>query len=66
MKESSASTASILLIIFVVLKLTGCIDWSWLWVLSPLWIPAAFVGVVLLLCFIIQVLGIGTIRRNRN
>jgi hypothetical protein len=27
-----------LLIIFVVLKLVGVIHWSWIWVLSPLWI----------------------------
>ena len=34
--------ASILTIVFVVLKLTDSIDWSWLWVLSHLWISAAF------------------------
>jgi hypothetical protein len=28
----------ILLIVFVVLKLTGNIDWSWWWVLSPIWV----------------------------
>ena len=26
-------------IVFIYLKLTHHIDWSWLWVLSPLWIP---------------------------
>ena len=26
--------------IFVVLKLTGNINWSWLWVLPPIWICA--------------------------
>ena len=26
---------------FVVLKLLGKIDWPWLWVLSPFWIPFA-------------------------
>ena len=25
-------------IVFIVLKLCGVISWSWLWVLSPLWI----------------------------
>jgi len=36
----------ILTLIFIVLKLTGLIDWSWVWVLSPLWILAlvALVG----------------------
>ena len=28
----------LLTILFVALKLTGQIDWSWLWVLSPMWI----------------------------
>jgi ribose/xylose/arabinose/galactoside ABC-type transport system permease subunit len=27
-----------LTLIFVAFKLVGVIDWSWLWVLSPLWI----------------------------
>jgi hypothetical protein len=27
-----------LLVVFIVLKLTGNIDWIWFWVLSPLWI----------------------------
>ena len=32
----------LLTIVFIVLKLIGVIGWSWLWVLSPLWIPIAF------------------------
>jgi hypothetical protein len=28
----------LLAIVFIVLKLVGVITWSWLWVLSPLWI----------------------------
>lgn len=31
----------LLAIVFITLKLTGYIAWSWWWVLSPLWIPAA-------------------------
>lgn len=30
--------ASVLTVVFVVLKLVGVIDWKWIWVLSPLWI----------------------------
>ncbi len=26
-------------VVFIVLKLCAVIDWSWLWVLSPFWIP---------------------------
>lgn len=36
----------LLAIVFIVLKLTETIDWSWWWVLSPIWIPAALVIVV--------------------
>jgi hypothetical protein len=34
---------SILTLIFITLKLTGYIAWSWWWVLSPLWIPFAII-----------------------
>lgn len=37
------------LIVFVVLKLTGEVDWSWWLVLAPLWIPLAFVFVLFLI-----------------
>lgn len=40
---------SILLVAFIVLKLCGVITWSWLWVLSPLWIPIALVLIILLI-----------------
>ena len=30
---------SVLTMLFIALKLTGYIAWSWWWVLSPLWIP---------------------------
>ena len=38
----------LLAILFIALKLTGYIDWSWWWVLSPIWIPAVAVIAVLL------------------
>jgi hypothetical protein len=43
-KSSSSSSSGIgflglLTIVFVTLKLLDKIDWSWWWVLSPLWIP---------------------------
>ena len=33
----------LLTVAFIVLKLTNYIDWSWWWVLSPIWIPVALV-----------------------
>lgn len=35
-----------LLLLFIGLKLTGYINWSWWWVMSPLLIPVGLVGVV--------------------
>lgn len=43
-----------LTLLFIILKLFGAIQWSWIWVFSPLWIPLAFglsfiLGIVLLI-----------------
>lgn len=48
--KSSESSGGItfvglLTIVFITLKLCNVIDWSWWWVLSPLWIPFACVAV---------------------
>ena len=51
--DSSSSSSSgiglggLLLVLFVGLKLTGYISWSWWWVLAPAWVPAVIVCVVL-------------------
>lgn len=37
---------TLLAIAFIVLKLCHVIEWSWLWILSPLWIPLALVLVI--------------------
>ena len=42
-QASRVSFASLLAILFIGLKLTGVINWSWLWVLSPIWIPISIV-----------------------
>lgn len=45
--------AGLLAIVFITLKLTGYIAWSWWWVLSPLWIPLALVLTILLFVLIV-------------
>lgn len=54
-KEAGTDLASTLLIVFIVLKLTGLISWSWWWVLAPLWITLA----VAALCIVIALLVTG-------
>ena len=39
--------SGLLTVLFVGLKLTNYITWSWIWVLAPLWIPVA-IGVGLI------------------
>lgn len=45
--QSTTFFCSLLTVLFIGLKLTGYIAWSWLWVLSPLWLPTA-AGIVVL------------------
>ena len=45
--------ADVLLIVFVVLKLVGVIDWSWVWVLAPFWIPTL---IIIFLIIVIKLL----------
>jgi len=43
----------LLTILFITLKLMGKIEWSWWWVLSPLWIP--FVSFVIIIVIFILI-----------
>ena len=45
-----------LTILFIGLKLTHVINWSWWWVLSPIWISALFVLAIILIVAIVAVI----------
>ena len=47
---------SILLIMFIILKVAGVISWSWGIVLLPLWIWLGMVGIVCFLAIIITII----------
>lgn len=60
MKENKSISVSIgggfsgaLTIAFIVLKLCHVIDWSWVCVLSPLWISAAIAVLILMIVVIV-------------
>jgi hypothetical protein len=62
-KTSSSSSGGVgflglLAVLFIGLKLTHYIDWSWWWVLSPLWLPLTIVlcvfGVVALIAVLVS------------
>ncbi len=65
MSSSSSSSsgigfAGLLTVAFIVLKLCDVINWSWWWILSPLWISAILVVAILIL------LGLGFILFRRK
>jgi len=52
-KSGSIGFWSILGLIFIILKLTGYIAWSWLWVLAPFWIPVSIFLIFVIVAIII-------------
>lgn len=42
-KSGGIGFCGLLTILFIALKLTDVITWSWWWVLAPMWIPFAIV-----------------------
>ena len=51
-KQMDISLSIILFIVFLVLKLTHVIDWSWWWITSPLWI-GAILAIIAFIIFLI-------------
>ena len=54
--SSGIGFTGLLTVLFIGLKLTKVINWSWVWVLSPIWIDIAIVLLVILVILIIKVL----------
>lgn len=57
----STPLPGLLLVLFLGLKLTGNIDWSWWWVLAPMWVPMVL-GLVLGVAAVM----VDTARMNRG
>jgi hypothetical protein len=61
MAETASASGGIgftglLTILFIALKLTGYITWSWWWVLSPIWI-----SVLLVVAIVVLVIGVALV-----
>ncbi len=52
--SGGVSLSSMLLILFITLKLVGVIDWPWIWVLAPFWIPLTLGVLVLAIIAILR------------
>lgn len=50
--SSGLGLLDVLVVIFIVLKLLGVITWSWVWVLSPIWIQLAIVAIVFIVILV--------------
>lgn len=46
----------LLTILFIGLKLTGHIGWSWVWVLSPIWILPVLIAVIITIIILIAII----------
>lgn len=52
----NSSILTIMFVVFLTLKLTGNIDWSWWWVTSPLWLPVVILFGIIGVIFIASLL----------
>lgn len=50
--SSGIGFTGLLTIVFIVLKLCHVIEWSWLWVLAPLWI-STILGLIIVIIYVI-------------
>jgi len=51
--SSGIGFTGLLTIVFIVLKLCHVIEWSWLWVLAPLWI-STILGLIIVIIYAIM------------
>jgi hypothetical protein len=47
--EKGLTVPEVLFLVFLVLRLTGLIHWSWWWVTSPLWITAILIIIAVII-----------------
>lgn len=55
-KVEGTGFLGLLQLIFITLKLIGKIEWSWLWVLTPLWLPITAGILIVLILIIIELI----------
>lgn len=54
-KSGGIGFLGMLTILFIAFKLLNIIDWSWIWVLAPIWIPTVIAIIILVISFILLV-----------
>ncbi len=56
----------VLTVVFIVLKLCGVIEWSWVWVLAPTWVAILFALVIFGIVLVNQVTKDSRFRKARK
>jgi len=64
--SSGTPLMTVVLIVFVILKLTDNVQWDWVWVLSPFWIPALAAVCIFAVWAPIWIVKAARGRRQRN
>lgn len=64
--SNGVSFSSLLFLLFLGLKLTDYIDWSWWWVTAPLWAPLTLTVVVLSVYIAIIAFGKVTVKGRKR
>lgn len=57
-RSAGLSLTTVMFLIFLILKLTNNIDWSWWWVTSPLWLPIVLILSITIIIIIVLFLAI--------
>ncbi len=61
-QKTTVSIGFPLTTLLIILKMTDTIDWSWLWVLAPIWLPLAiifgFAGIAFLVGLLLMAIGV--------
>ncbi|MFR7893405.1 MAG: hypothetical protein ACLU38_04300 [Dysosmobacter sp.] len=52
-RPAGSASAAFSAVAFIVLKLTGVINWSWLWVLAPIWVPTAITLAIIVIVLVV-------------
>ena len=68
MRDTGIGFTGILFIVFLILKLTDAIDWSWWWVTAPLWGGLAIVLAIFAVVAVVGLTatGIGSVMEKRR
>lgn len=63
--RSGISLPTVVFIVFLILKLTNVIDWSWWWVTAPLWMTVGL-GIAIVLIYSVVLFCIYTARIHKR